>query len=116
MSRGASRAQRTINTIDSSTPARTHGKKIVTPSSAAVMPTVSSSGWMLGPGRWISSPAGGTSGSRGLTGGLLGDVDRRRHERHAEHEEADGGDDQAGPDVPAGEIAVHGRGPRSRGA
>ena len=32
--------------------------EVVTPSSATVMPMASSSGWMLGPGRWISSPAG----------------------------------------------------------
>src|ERR671935_233407 len=39
---------------------------VVMPTSAMVMPTVRSSGWMLGPWRWISSPAGGTSGSSGL--------------------------------------------------
>ena len=35
---------------------------VVTPTSATVMPRVSSNGWMLPPGRWISSPAGGISG------------------------------------------------------
>src|SRR3954452_15035540 len=109
MSWRASRIQRTITNSDSSTPAITNGKKIVTPSSAIVMPTVSSSGWMLGPGRWISSPAGGISGSSGLIARAASrDVDRRGHERHAEHEEADGGDDEAGADVLAGEVSVHG--------
>ena len=45
---------------------QTHQLK-VTPTSAAVRPTVSSSGWMEPPGRWISSPTGGISGSSGLT-------------------------------------------------
>src|SRR3954464_1320050 len=91
------------------TPAITNGKKSVVPSSAIVMPTVSSSGWMLGPGRWISSPAGGISGSSGLIArGASRDVDGRGDERHAEHEEADGGDDEAGADVLAGEVSVHG--------
>jgi hypothetical protein len=35
---------------------------VVTPTTPMVMPTVSSTGWMLAPGRWISSPEGGTSG------------------------------------------------------
>src|SRR3954452_19835945 len=106
MSRGASRAQRTINTIDSSTPAMTNGKKIVTPSSAIVMPNVNSSGWMLGPGRGISSPAGGTSGSSGVIARSR-DVDRRRDERHAEHEAAHGGDDESRSDVLASDVSVH---------
>src|SRR4051812_14017719 len=98
MSRRVSRIHRTITNSDSSTPAITNGKKIVTPSSPIVMPTVSSSGWMLGPGRWISSPAGATSGSSGLTSGSR-DVDRGGDERHAEHEAAHGGDDEPRADV-----------------
>src|SRR3954468_13996686 len=103
------RIQATITQTDRITPAITNGKKSVVPSSAIVIPTVSSSGWMLGPGRWISSPAGGISGSSGLIARRASrDVDRRGHERHAEHEEADGGDDEAGADVLAGEVSVHG--------
>ena len=37
-----------------------------------------------------------------------GVVEVCRHEGHAEHEEAHGGHDEAGADVLAGEIAVHG--------
>src|SRR3954454_2835222 len=91
---------------DRITPAITNGKKSVVPSSAIVMPNVNSSGWMLGPGRWISSPAGGTSGSSGVIARSR-DVDRRRDERHAEHEAAHGGDDESRSDVLASDVSVH---------
>src|SRR3954454_21501544 len=106
MSRRAPRIQLTITPSDRSTPAITNGKKIVTPSRAVVMPTVNSSGWMLGPGRWISSPARGISGSSGDI--TSGDVDGGGHERHAEHEEADGGDDEPRADVLACDVSIHG--------
>ena len=73
------------------------------PTSATVMPTASSSGCRLGPGRWISSPAGGTV----RVERAHDDVDQRGDERHAEHEEADDGGDEAGADVLAGELLVH---------
>src|SRR5689334_8598351 len=102
MSRRALRTQLTITQTVTITPATTSGKNVVTPTRATVIEAARISGSMLGPGRWISSPAGGTSGSSGATR-VLGDVDRRGHERHAEHEEADGGDDEPGADVLASE-------------
>src|SRR3954464_11678419 len=108
MSRRAPRIHATITQSDRITPAITNGKKIVVPRSASVMPAASSAGWMLGPGRWISSPAGRNSGSRGLMRASASrDVDRRGHERHPEHEEADGGDDEPGADVLACRVSVH---------
>src|SRR5436190_801251 len=105
----------------------TRNTLVVTPTSPTVMPAVRRTGWMLPPGRWMSSPAAGAwaSGSSGLIAGARSgggrerpssdgagsrDVDGGRHERHAEHEEAHGGDDEAGADVLAGEVAVHGGG------
>ena len=35
---------------------------VVTPTSASVMPTRGEHGRIVGPGRWISSPTGGTLG------------------------------------------------------
>src|SRR5436189_201465 len=56
----------TITATDRITPAITMKTDVVRPTTAAVIPIVSRNGWMLGPGRWRSSPAGGTSGSSGL--------------------------------------------------
>ena len=69
MSRRVSRIHATITRPTASTPATemTSTMLVVTPTSASVSPSVSSTGRMLPPGRWISSPAGGISGSSGLT-------------------------------------------------
>src|SRR3954464_6998655 len=114
MSRRASRIQRAVTHSGRIPPAIVRPMNVVTPTSATVIANASKSGSMLGPGRWISSPAGGISGSSGLIArtsvgsrhrrrasdeALSCDVDRRGDERHAEHEEADGGDDEPGADV-----------------
>src|SRR5450755_2901968 len=79
---------------------------IVVPITISVMPTALMTGISVGPGRWISSPAGGACCSASLIGSRV-DVDRRGDEGDAEHEGTDGGCDQAGADVLACELAVH---------
>jgi ABC-2 type transport system permease protein len=66
ISRRVLRIQTAIVPIDSSAPAMTSTIVVVMPTMPSVMPKASSTGWMLGPGRWISSPAGGMSASSGL--------------------------------------------------
>ena len=56
-----SRIQRTSVTTNRITPTTLTIQNVVMPTIASVMPTALSSGIRLGPGRWISSPAGGAS-------------------------------------------------------
>ncbi len=59
MSRRVSPIHRTTTQIDSTPPMAVRTHEIVTPTSVSVMPIASSSGWMLEPGMWMCSPAGG---------------------------------------------------------
>ena len=74
MSRRVSATQRTMTASEKTAAMIEMTGEVVTPMRATVRPTVSRSGCSDGPGRWISSPAGGTSGSSGLMerGGLPG--------------------------------------------
>ncbi len=66
MSWRVSLIQRQMQPIVSSTPITVSSIIVVMPTSASVIPTAVSTGRIDGPGRWISSPTGGTSGSSGL--------------------------------------------------
>src|SRR5437868_3301563 len=109
MSRLVPDTQRNTQMISTSPPIADQTHQIVVPTTIAVIAAAETIGSSDGPGRWISSPAGGVRsyGSVALTSGV--DVDRGCHERQPEHDHADRTRDQAGADVLAGKLAVHGR-------
>src|SRR5829696_4842455 len=111
MSRRVDAIHFTVVTRNSTRPTTSSTQPSVMPMMASVRPAALRIGSRLGPGRWISSPAGGGVCSGfviGEGGWRLGDVDRGGQERGAEHEDADRRGDQRGADVPASEATVHG--------
>src|SRR5262249_14822301 len=66
MSRRVSLIQRTVQPTVRIAPTTVSSMKVVIPTSVSVIPTAVRIGTTEGPGRWISSPTGGGSGSSGL--------------------------------------------------